>query len=223
MKTRWRRASNKEVECGWDEIIMMIFVTGLGIKQEEHCWYSMIKGAKAVYSIWCLMVTAQWSHPAPDPHRLVTRRPLADYRWSSSGHRDVNEWALSGQRVNLAWSTNFWAVYRNGWRGSAAPPSCKPRTVIARFTWGKHASNGLSSSGPLATRAWTPRQRDDPVVTLRSWFSERMPIQIHMKNTNRSRRGGTGRVPDGSSELVNFKHFLMHMKLKVWALSVRMN
>lgn len=52
-----------------------------------------------------LKIIAHWSRPAPEPHRLVARRPIVD-KWTAGGRRvtselhvDVNEWTSRSQRV----------------------------------------------------------------------------------------------------------------------------
>jgi hypothetical protein len=109
---------------------------------------------------------------------------------STSAREAVNEWTPSGPQI-------FKYLLTNG-----AQSTLDPRVGNAQSTQGKHhASSELSPNSPPADRAWRAFDWDGR-VTLRSWYSERIPIQDHIKNTSRRRRGGAEWVPGGSNELL---------------------
>jgi hypothetical protein len=107
---------------------------------------------------------------------------------STSARHAVNERTPRGSRI-------FEYLLTNGARSTL-----DPRVGNTQSTQGKHASNELSPNGPPADRAWNVYEWGGP-VTLRSWYSERISIQYHIKNTIRSRRDGAEWVQGGSNEL----------------------
>jgi hypothetical protein len=97
----------------------------------------------------------------------------------------------------------FRGFSRREWRAdltNGARSTLDPCVDKAQLTQGKHTSSDLSPSSLPADRAWSAYDWGGP-VTLRSWYSERISIQYHIKNTSRRRRGGAEWVPGGSNEL----------------------
>jgi hypothetical protein len=154
--------------------------------------YPIVAVKRLIFFFWLQLIRATRHPPCTASAHGVHSLSTSEYRVITTKRCAVNQCTLRGQRVNAAWSTNF-RVSVNKW-------TLDPRVGNAHSTQGKHASSELSPIGPLADRAWRAYDWGGP-VTIRSWYSERIPIQCHIKNTSRRRWGGAEWVPGGSNEL----------------------
>jgi hypothetical protein len=107
---------------------------------------------------------------------------------STSARHAVNEWLPRGPRI-------FEYLLTTGAQSTLEPERWQCAVNVRQA-----CEQRVVTEWSPADRAWRAYDWGGP-VTLRSWYSERIPIQYHIKNTSRRRRGGAEWVPGGYNEL----------------------